>query len=135
MGPRRAATIVVRKGDKFLMGKRRDNGRWSLPGGHVEQGESHHQGACRELMEETGIMSKKLKFLGGRIVEPVMGQSVHVNMYSHNMTEDTKPTNKLDPDKEFSEFKWFSSKEKLPEDIAGNLHHPNNVALQQIGVL
>src|SRR5690606_8651952 len=30
-------------------------GKWGLPGGHVDPGESHHQAAVRELNEEAGI--------------------------------------------------------------------------------
>lgn len=133
--PRRAATIIVKRGDSFLMGKRKDNGRWSLPGGNVNDDESHHQGARRELMEETGIQADRLKFLGSRMVEPKQGENVHVNMYQHHADEDAKPTNKIDPDKEFAEFKWLKTKEPLPEEIAGNLQHPNNVALQHLGLL
>jgi uncharacterized protein len=132
---KRAATIIVRRGDAFLMGKRRDNGRWSLPGGHVDDGESHHQGAIRELMEETGYNAKKLKFLGARMVEPQQGKNVHVNIYQHHPDETQKPTWKIDPDKEFNEFRWVSTKEPLPEEIANNLAHPNNVALAHLGLL
>lgn len=131
----RAASIIVRRGDTFLMGKRRDNGRWTLPGGHVAPKESHHQGAVRELKEETGLESKKLKFLGARFVEPSQGKRVHLNLYEHHADEDAKPTWKNDPDKEIDEFRWLSSKEPLPEDIAGNLQHPHNVALLHMGLL
>lgn len=133
--PTRASQILVRDGDKFLMGKRKDNGRWAFPGGHVEKGESHHQGAIRELSEETGLVSKRLKFLGARMVEPEQGKRVHLNMYEHHIDEDAKPNPKNDPDKEFSSFRWLSSKEALPEDVSGNLAHPNNVVLQHMGLL
>lgn len=133
--PTRAAQILVRDGDKFLMGKRKDNGRWAFPGGHVEKGESHHQGAIRELSEETGLVSKRLKFLGARMVEPKQGQRVHLNMYEHHLEDGSKPNAKNDPDKEFASFKWLDSKEALPEEIANNLAHPNNVVLQHMGLL
>ncbi len=133
--PKRAATIIVRRGDDFLMGKRRDNGRWTLPGGHVDKDESHHQGAIRELAEETGFIAKKLKFIGGRVVEPKLGKSVHLNIYEHTPDTKAKPTWKLDPDKEINEFKWVSAKKPLDEDMLGNLQHPNNVALQHLGLL
>lgn len=133
--PKRAATIIVRRGDDFLMGKRRDNGRWTLPGGHVSDLESHHQGAVRELDEETGLKAEKLKFVGGRIVEPRQGHSIHLNIYEHNADKKAKPNFKNDPDKEIDEFRWLNSKEPLPEEILGNLQHPNNVALDHMGLL
>ncbi|MDD3861982.1 MAG: bis(5'-nucleosyl)-tetraphosphatase [Candidatus Gracilibacteria bacterium] len=37
------------------------SGHWDFPKGHVEEGESRHQTALRELEEETGI--KDLKFV------------------------------------------------------------------------
>lgn len=133
--PMRAATIIVRKGDQFLMGKRRDTGRWTLPGGIVEDGESHHQGGVRELKEETGLEATKLKFLGGRVVESEKDRQTHLNIYEYHHDEKRRPSNKLDPDKELSEFRWLSSTEPLPEDVAGNLQHPNNAALDHMGLL
>lgn len=131
----RAATIIVRKGDNFLMGKRRDTGRWTLPGGVVDGRESFHQGGVRELLEETGIKADKLKFLGGRVMEQELGKQVQLNIYEFAYDEDRKPTAKLDPDKELVEFRWIPYAGPLPEDIAGNLQHPNNAALDHIGLL
>ncbi|MBI4176701.1 MAG: NUDIX domain-containing protein [Candidatus Aenigmarchaeota archaeon] len=49
--------IVVEKGGKFLLVKRRDKpekGFWAVPGGHVEKGEQPVGAARREAMEEVG---------------------------------------------------------------------------------
>lgn len=43
--------------------------RWLTPGGGVEDGETHHQGALRELFEETGLRPDDLG--GGELGEPV----------------------------------------------------------------
>lgn len=133
--PNKASVIIVKKGDSFLMGKRRDSGKWTLPGGGVDPTESHHAGGLRELQEETGIRAKRLKFLGARMVESKMGQPTHVNIYQHKHEETTAPTNKGDPDKEISTFRWVPANQPLPKDILENLHHPNNVALQHMGLL
>jgi len=39
-------------------------GRWALPGGHVDDGETAHTAARRELSEETNIASNLLHFVG-----------------------------------------------------------------------
>lgn len=51
-----AAIIVVNDKGQLLMGRQvKDDYRWSFPGGHVDEGESHKQAAVRELQEETGV--------------------------------------------------------------------------------
>jgi len=49
--------IVVERGKVLLVqrGKEPSRGRWTIPGGVVELGETVHEAAKRELMEECGI--------------------------------------------------------------------------------
>lgn len=58
MGKQQAASVVVKnEGGKILLVQRGDapyRGRWSLPGGSVEEGETAAQAAVREAYEETG---------------------------------------------------------------------------------
>jgi 8-oxo-dGTP pyrophosphatase MutT (NUDIX family) len=55
-GTRRAAIIARRD--------RRGRLRWSLPKGHIENGESSVEAALREVEEETGIIGRILAPLG-----------------------------------------------------------------------
>lgn len=58
------ATIIWRDG-KFIVYERRGShghGTWSIPGGHLEFGESWEDCARREAMEELGITIKNLRF-------------------------------------------------------------------------
>lgn len=40
-----------------------NNNSWSLPKGHVEPSETHHEAAIREIEEETGISKDELQFI------------------------------------------------------------------------
>ncbi|MFP5072752.1 NUDIX hydrolase [Pseudonocardia nantongensis] len=50
-----AVVVVVLDGHRVLMIQRTDNGRWALPGGGQELGESVRDAAVRETYEETGL--------------------------------------------------------------------------------
>jgi len=57
--PRAAASACIFRGDAVLLvqrGKAPNLGRWSLPGGSIEPGESAIDAATREVAEETGII-------------------------------------------------------------------------------
>jgi len=61
--PRVAASIAVfRDGEVLLVerGKGPRRGIWSLPGGHIEPGETARAAAQRELVEETGVVADLL---------------------------------------------------------------------------
>ena len=50
-----AAAVALIDDDKVLMLKRKDNKKWTLPGGTLDFGESLTNCAIREVMEETGF--------------------------------------------------------------------------------
>lgn len=53
--------IVIRDTDEILLIKRGtepSKGKWSIPGGMIEVGESSEDAVLRELREETGIVGK-----------------------------------------------------------------------------
>ena len=59
--PRAAASLAVFKGRSVLLVRRAKPpvaGLWSLPGGHVEAGETAMDAAIRELAEETACTAK-----------------------------------------------------------------------------
>lgn len=50
-----SAQIWDPSGEKILLIKREDNGRWCLPGGQLDSGESVSETCVREVLEETGL--------------------------------------------------------------------------------
>ena len=59
-----SATIFDETREKVLLTQRADNGRWCLPGGHMESGESAAETCEREVLEETGLKVRAIKLLG-----------------------------------------------------------------------
>lgn len=63
--PKVGVGVAIIKDDKVLLGKRKNahgDGGWCYPGGHLEVGESWEGCARREVMEETGIKLKNVRF-------------------------------------------------------------------------
>lgn len=114
------------------MGKRKDNGKWTTPGGHVDaEDDDHHTAATRELFEEAGI-KPELKHLGESEVTAENGEKHQITMYEANKTGGI--TTKHDPDDEVEKWEWIDTKNGLPEEVNSNLHSPKNVLLEHYGI-
>ena len=59
-----SATIFDSKREKVLLTQRTDNGRWCLPGGMMESGESASEACIREVWEETGLNVSVTRLIG-----------------------------------------------------------------------
>jgi ADP-ribose pyrophosphatase YjhB (NUDIX family) len=63
------AVIFDARREKVLLTRRADNGRWCLPGGRMEAGESAAEACAREVLEETGL-EVQVKRLTGVYSDP-----------------------------------------------------------------
>jgi ADP-ribose pyrophosphatase YjhB (NUDIX family) len=67
---------------RVLLMQRADNGRWALPGGGVEPGESVAEALAREVQEETGLAVRPVRLVGvysnpDRLVRYADGNEFH----------------------------------------------------------
>ena len=58
------AVIFDPPGEKVLLTRRTDNGRWCLPGGAMDPGESASECCAREVLEETGLVVTVGRLIG-----------------------------------------------------------------------
>lgn len=109
-GPR-IVTVGLVSGDKLLTGKRRDNGLWANPGGHMDEGEaSPEDAAIREVFEETGIKISKNQ------LKPIYSEKLVSHRSNKEFVvfgfiasiDEQEATAENDPDNEFSELKWVN---------------------------
>ncbi|MDF5757753.1 NUDIX domain-containing protein [Spongiactinospora sp. TRM90649] len=73
--PGGSAVVVDGKG-RVLLHRRRDNGRWALPGGVMDVGETIAGAVAREVAEETGVTVEIVGLVG------VYSDPRHVIAYS-----------------------------------------------------
>lgn len=78
-----SATLFDATRSKLLLTRRSDNGRWCLPGGAFDPGESVSEACVREVFEETGLIVEVVRLLGvysnpHRMVRYADGNQYHV---------------------------------------------------------
>ncbi len=109
--------VFVFKDDRFLMGKRagkHGSGKWSVPGGYLEYGESFEECAAREVLEETGVKIKNIRFYTtvNNIFHEEKAHSITVFMFSDWSSGKPRVT---EPDK-FIDIGWFDF-DNLPQPL------------------
>ncbi len=103
--------LLVKRGGKWL-----EQGKWALPGGFLEMGETGEQAALRELKEETGYTGKIIKLF--QVIDNPRRR--HEDRQNVSLVYLIKPIKKIGKfDHEISEIKWFALDNLPPsQDIA-----------------
>ena len=119
--------IVVNDG-KILLGYEANNGKYIIPGGGLEDGETYEQCCERELLEETGMQVRaKEEYLE---IEELFLDWRHINHYFVcELIKDTGSINLTEGEKKAGcTFKWLPIEQAL--DIFGRYEdfHKTNIA-------
>lgn len=132
---KQVAAIAIINDHHILMGKRRDNQKFTNPGGHLNEGEDPVSGAVREVKEETGLdLNPHLfKHLETRTVTKRDGKKIKVHGYRVDLRNKPTTSMKQDPDAEVHRWHWIKLDTEL-DHIKDNLHVPvgDNVLLDNI---
>jgi 8-oxo-dGTP pyrophosphatase MutT (NUDIX family)/GNAT superfamily N-acetyltransferase len=129
--PVSVAGIAVTRNGRLLWIRRRDNGKLTLPGGHLEVGEEPFAGAMRELNEETGFSpnGSDIEVLGDMPVP----SNPQLNIFSFTVeVPEGDPTAEHDPDNEAAEYSWLDD---LPPTQECHVPHSDNVTLRLLGLI
>lgn len=133
---KRVATVAVIHDGQLLMGKRRDSGKFTTPGGHLEEGESPLAGAVRELREESGIVADPKEFSQVRNETVTKPDGTKIQVFAFRLDLQSKPSTSMsaDPDVEVHRWHWVSV--PLKKEIADNLHVPmkDNVLMKGLNM-
>ncbi len=88
--------------------------RWTIPKGHIEEGESAKQTAEREIGEETGLQEMKvLNWLGKINFRYRRQQSLVLMTTEIFLVKALGDTDALQPEDWMNGIKWFSANEAL----------------------
>lgn len=88
--------------------------RWTIPKGHIEEGEKAKQTAAREIREETGLQKLNvLNWLGKINFRYRRQQSLVLMTTEIFLVEAQGDTNKLKPEDWMNGIQWFPSQEAL----------------------
>ena len=75
--PRAGSAVLIKKGNTFLLAKRNKknyNGKWVIPGGGIDWGETIEEAAVREIKEETNLDIKIIKLICFREIINLKGE-------------------------------------------------------------
>ena len=122
-----SATLFDPTRQQILLTRRTDNGRWCLPGGRVDPGETVTEACIREMVEETSLEVRVIRLLGvysnpDFLLEYGDGERCHIVALNFEV-EAISGT--LSTSNETTEFGFFSALEIAGMDLME--HHQERI--------
>jgi ADP-ribose pyrophosphatase len=132
--PKVAVGAVVIEEGRVLLVKRKyppKQGKWAIPGGSVNLGESLQAAAEREILEETGLVIEAKKpiytfdLIERDSKENILFHYVVVDLFAKYVSGDVQPTDDV------SDARWFD-----PDEIEGlDISENTKKLLDKMGIL
>ena len=113
---------VIDGGGLILLVRRADNGRWAMPGGVLEVGETPAAGVAREVFEETGLRCQPIALVGvydSRVWDRGMNQQIYKFTFLCAPLDQAEAASHAG---EILDRGWFAE-DGLPDEIHGS-HRP-----------
>jgi 8-oxo-dGTP diphosphatase len=106
-----AVGVIIRDGNRIVLiqrAKEPSMGLWTFPGGAIELGESLHDAACREALEETGLHVElgKVATVIDNVVRDQAGQVQYHYVIVDYMAQPIGGT--LQPGTDVSQARWVT---------------------------
>lgn len=129
-----AVMVVDKERGKILLGKRKSDGIWTSPAGHMQGEESARQCIIREAFEEANLHFKLKDLKDLPCVPLAKGRLCHVYLANlDSKTCDIHPKN--DPDAEISRWEWFDIDGKPPTPMdEPRIISFNNARMKTLGL-
>jgi ADP-ribose pyrophosphatase len=111
-----ASAVIIREGKILLIkrGHEPNKGRWSIPGGRIELGETVYEAAQREVFEECNIKVEILRFLfvGDNIIRDNAGKVKYHYVLIDLLAE--YKSGEIVAQSDATEYRWVT-----PEELPG----------------
>jgi ADP-ribose pyrophosphatase YjhB (NUDIX family) len=116
-----SASVFDSEKERVLLVRRTDNGKWAVPGGYMQAGESFSEACKREVWEETGLKVNINRLIGIYTSPDLLLEYPDGNKWQlvvlHFEAEFVE--GELTPSEETTEFGFFSLAEINQLDING----------------
>lgn len=107
--------LIINQRQQILMGQRlkTPGNPWAPPGGHLEYKETFEECACREVLEETGLVISHPQFIG--LTNDHFPESHYVTIFMKADFPEAQEFQVCEPEKH-GPWRWFSW-ENLPSPL------------------
>ncbi|MGV8172179.1 MAG: NUDIX hydrolase [Candidatus Woesearchaeota archaeon] len=112
--------FIEHNGEILLIRRHKDKdngGKWAVPSGKVDPGETHIDAMVRETFEETGlrILPERLNFIDRSYVRFPTFDFTYT-FYKYTLNSGNRPNIVLNP-REHTEYTWMTPIKALDEDL------------------